>query len=33
MSRSALLVMDMINDLVHPLGPNATTYAPIVSHE
>lgn len=30
MSRSVLLVMDMINDLIHADGPNAKTYAPII---
>jgi nicotinamidase-related amidase len=33
MSRSVLLVMDMINDLFHPDGPNAMTYPPIVTRE
>lgn len=33
MSRSVLLVMDMINDLIHPDGPNATTYATIIARE
>ncbi len=33
MSRSVLLVMDMINDLFHPDGPNAMTYPPIVTCE
>lgn len=33
MSHSVLLVMDMINDLIHPDGPNATTYAPIIARE
>lgn len=33
MSQSVLLVMDMINDLIHPDGPNATTYAPIIVRE
>lgn len=31
MSRSILLVMDMINDLVHPDGPSAKTYGPILA--
>lgn len=31
MSDSILLVMDMINDLIHPEGPNAKTYAPIIA--
>lgn len=31
MSHSVLLVMDMINDLIHPDGPNGTTYAPIIA--
>lgn len=31
MSQSVLLVMDMINDLIHPDGPNGTTYAPIIA--
>lgn len=33
MSQSMLLVMDMINDLIHADGPNATTYAPIIARE
>lgn len=33
MSRSILLVMDMMNDLIHPDGPNGTTYAPIIARE
>ncbi|MCR0985444.1 cysteine hydrolase family protein [Roseomonas populi] len=31
MSDSVLLVMDMMNDLIHPEGPNAKTYAPIIA--
>lgn len=31
MSDSLLLVMDMMNDLIHPDGPNAKTYAPIIA--
>jgi nicotinamidase-related amidase len=31
MSQSILLVMDMMNDLIHPDGPNGTTYAPIIA--
>jgi nicotinamidase-related amidase len=31
MSRSILLVMDMINDLIHADGPNKATYAPIIA--
>nr|WP_245215078.1 cysteine hydrolase [Pararoseomonas indoligenes] len=30
MSEAVLLVMDMMNDLIHPEGPNAKTYAPII---
>lgn len=33
MSHSVLLVMDMINDLIHPDGPNGTTYAPIIARD
>jgi nicotinamidase-related amidase len=31
MSQSILLVMDMMNDLIHPDGPNGATYAPIIA--
>ena len=31
MSTSVLLVMDMINDLIHPDGPGGKTYAPIIA--
>ncbi len=33
MSQSILLVMDMMNDLIHPDGPNGTAYAPIIARD